>query len=99
MSAVEPLAVSRMTAHRPALAQLAHDLDAVEIGHDDVEQDDVRPDLLGLLQRLLAAVGGDDAEALFAEGDRDELGDARLVVGDEDEWLGTHGPPPGSVSW
>ena len=41
---------------RTALAQLAHDLDAVEVGHDDVEQDDVRADLLGLLERLLAAV-------------------------------------------
>ena len=28
-----------------ALAQLAHDLDAVEVGHDDVEQDDVRAGL------------------------------------------------------
>ena len=37
--------------HRPPLAQLAHDLDAVEVRHHDVEQDDVRPDLL----RLLAA--------------------------------------------
>ena len=90
MSAVEPLAVSRMTGDGAALAELAHDLDAVEVGHDDVEEDDVRADLLGLLERLLAAVGGDDAEALLAEGDRDELGDARLVVGDEDEGLGAH---------
>ena len=81
--------------HRPALAQLAHDLDAVEVGHDDVEQDDVGPDLLGLLERLLAAAGGDDAEALFAERDRDELGDARLVVGDEHERLGAHS----NTSW
>ena len=75
--------------HRAAFAQLAHDLDAVEVRHHDVEQDDVRPDLLGLLERLLAAVGGDDAEAFFAEGDRDELGDPRLVVRDEDQRLGT----------
>ena len=40
---------------RPPLAELAHDLDAIEVGHDDVEQDDVRPDLLGLGQRLFAA--------------------------------------------
>ena len=98
MSAVEPLAVSRMTGDRAALAQLAHDLDAVEVGHDDVEQDDVRPDLLGLLERLFAAVGGDDAEALFAEGDRDELRDPGLVVGDEHEWLGAHRSPPGLVT-
>ena len=35
--------------------------------------------------------GGDDAEALFAEGDGYELGDPRLVVCDEDERLGAHG--------
>ena len=73
-----------------ALAELAHDLDAVEVGHHDVEQDDVRPDFLGLPQRLFAAVGGDDAEALFAEGDRDELGDPGFVIGDEDQRLGAH---------
>ncbi len=99
MSAVEPLAVSRMTAHGPALAQLAHDLDAVEVGHHDVEQDDVGPDLLGLGQGLLAASGGDDAEALLAEGDRDELGDAWLVVGDEHERLGAHGHLLGVMTW
>ena len=49
------------------------------------------PDFLGLGQRLLAAVGGDDAEALLAEGERDELRDARLVVGDEHERLGAQG--------
>ena len=91
MSAVEPLAVSRMTGDRTPLAQLAHDLDAVEVGHDDVEQDDVRADLFGLGQGLLAAARGDDAEAFFAEGDRHELRDPRLVVGDEHERLGAHG--------
>ncbi len=50
--------------HRAPLAQLAHDLDAVEVGHDDVEQDDVRAELLRLLERFLAAPRGDDAEAL-----------------------------------
>ena len=51
-----------MTGTGPPLAELAHDLDAVEIGHDDVEQHDVGADLLGLLERLLAAARGDDAE-------------------------------------
>ena len=72
---------------RAPLTQLAHDLDAVEVGHDDVEQDDVRPDFLGLLERLFAAAGGHDAETLVVKGQRDELRDARLVVGDEHEWL------------
>ena len=85
--------------HRTSLAQLAHDLDAVEVGHDDVEQDDVRADLLGLPERLLAAVGGDDAEALLGEGDGHELGDPWLVVRDEDERLGAHAAPPGWVAW
>ena len=76
--------------HRAALAQLAHDLDAVEVGHDDVEQDDVGAHFLGLGQRLLAAARGDDAEALFTEGDGYELCDAWLVVCDEYERLGAH---------
>ena len=80
--------------HRPSLSQLPHDLDAVEVGHDDVEQDDVRPDLLGLGQRLLAAAGGDDAEALLPEGDGHELRDPGLVIGDEHERLGAHGHLP-----
>ena len=86
-----PLGRQQDDRDRAALAELAHDLDAVEVGHDDVQQDDVRADLLGLGQRLLAAVGGDDAEALLAEGERDEFRDARLVVGDEHERLGAQG--------
>ena len=80
---------------RSSLAELAHDLDAIEVGHDDVEQDDVRSDLLGLLERLLATVRGDDAEALLGEDDRHEFGDPGLVVRDEDQRLGTHAAPPG----
>src|SRR4051812_6864587 len=80
--------------HRPALTELPHDLDPVEIRHHDVEEDDVRSDLLRLDERLLAAVRRDDPEALFRERDRDELRDPRLVVGDEDEWLCAHATPP-----
>src|SRR4029079_191048 len=69
--------------HGPALAELAHDLDAVQIGHDDVEEDDVWPYLLRLLERLLATVRGDDAEALLGKRDRYELRDAWLVIRDE----------------
>ena len=84
---------------RAALAQLAHDLDAVEVGHHDVEQDDVRADLFGLGQGLLAAAGGDDPEALLAEGDRYELGDPGLVVCDEHERLGAHGHLRYEMTW
>ena len=73
--------------HRPPLAQLAHDLDAVEVGHDDVQQDDVGPNFLGLLECLFAAAGSHDAEALVVQGQGDKLGDAWLVVGDEYERL------------
>ena len=84
--------------HRPLLAELAHDLDAVEVRHHDVEQDDVRPNLLGLGEGILAAGRGDDAEALLTEGDRDELRDPRLVIRDEDQWLCSHTTPPMSDS-
>src|SRR6266576_608411 len=76
---------------RASFAELAHDLDAVEVGHDDVQEHDVRADLLGLRECLLAAAGGDDPESFFPEGDRHELGDPWFVIGDEDEWLGAHG--------
>ena len=76
--------------HRPPLAQLTHHLDSVEVRHDDVEQDDVRPDLLGLDQRVLSPVRRHDPESLFAQGDRNELGDAWLVIGHEDQRLRAH---------
>ena len=82
-----------------AFAQLAHDLDAVEVGHHDVEQDDVRADLFCLGQGLLTATGGDDPETLFAEGDGYELGDPRFVVCDEDERLGAHGRLRYEMTW
>ena len=50
------------------LAQLAHDLDAVEVEHHDVQEHDVRPQLLGLLEGFLATTRRDDAKALLAEG-------------------------------
>ena len=55
------------------LPELAHDLDPVEIGHHDIQEDDVGPDLLGLLERFLAAVRRDDTEALLTERDGDEV--------------------------
>ena len=91
MSAAEPLAVSRMTGTDRRSRIWRIDLDAVQVGHDDVEQDDVGPDLLGLGQRLLAAGGRHDPEALVGEGHRDELGDALLVVRDQHQRLSAHG--------
>ena len=79
--------------HRALLAELAHDLDPVEVRHDDVEEDDVGADLLGLGEGVLAAGRGDDPEALLAQRDGDELRDPGLVIGDEDQWLGSHRTP------
>ena len=45
---------------------------------------------LRLLERLLATVGGDDAEALLGQRDGHELRDARFVVRDENQWLRRH---------
>jgi len=84
---------------RTPFAQLAHDLDTVEVGHHDVEQDDVRADLFGLCQGLFTATGGDHTEALFAEGDRYELRDPRFVVCDEYERLGAHGRLRYEMTW
>ena len=61
--------------NRPLLSELPHDLDAVEVGHHDVEEDDVRANLLGLDQRVFASGRGHDPESLIAEGDRDQLRD------------------------
>ena len=40
---------------RPLLAKLPHDLDPVEVRHHDVQEDDVRADLLGLREGVLTA--------------------------------------------
>ena len=63
------------------------------VAFDDVEEDDVGSDLLGLGQGILAARRGDDAEPLLAQGDGDELRDPGLVVRDEDQGLGSHATP------
>ena len=79
--------------HRARLAQAAHDLEAVDVGHDDVQQDDVGLGLLGLAEGLLAAQGADHAEAVVGERHGHEAGDPGLVVGDEHERLGVHDRP------
>ena len=53
---------------RTGFPQLTHHLDAVEVGHHDVQQDHVRPVLLGLRERFGAPDGRDDPEPLLAEG-------------------------------
>jgi hypothetical protein len=80
---------------RSLFAELPHDLDPVEVRHHDVEEDDVRADLLGLREGVLASGRGDDPEPLLAQRDRDELRDPRLVISDEDQRLSSHATPPG----
>ena len=89
-------ALGRQQDHRDraALAQLAHDLDAVDVGHDDVEQDHVGAVFLRLAQGLLAVRGRDHPESVLGQGDRDELRDPGLIVGHEDQRLGSHAHPP-----
>ena len=53
-----------------ALAQAAQDLEAVEVGHAQVEQDDRRMHALGRLQRRAAARGGHDRRSPRARGRR-----------------------------
>jgi hypothetical protein len=69
---------------------LAHHLDAVEVGHDDVKEHDVRTDFLGLLECFLSTARGNDAETFIVESQRDELCDPGLVVGYQNEWLTVH---------
>ena len=61
-------------------------LDAVELGHADVHQDDVRRQASGLVDRLAPVRGlADDLEVLLGVEDHAEArADERLVVGDED---------------
>ena len=75
---------------RSPLAELAHHLDPVQVGHDDVEEHDVGPDFLGLPEGLLAAGRGDHPKPLVGQRDRNELGDPGLVIRDEHERLVLH---------
>ncbi len=82
-----PLGGQEDDRHGSPLAQLAHHFDAVQVGHDDVKENDVRPNFLGLLEGFLTATCGDHAEAFVVQRQRDELGDSRLVIGNENQGL------------
>ena len=68
----------------PVGAQPLHDREAVAVGEHHVEHDEIGPELLGRAERFGAVAGDLDAEALVAQGGRDEVGDVCLVVDDED---------------
>src|SRR6266487_4242235 len=80
--------------HGIALQSLEH-RDAVELGHDDVEQDNVERILAQDLERLLAVCRGADPVALLLEAAGQEHPVERVVVDDEDaagEHVNAHQP-------
>ena len=69
---------------RRVAAQLAGDVEAVEPGQAEVEDDQVGPALADGRQRGRAVAGGEDGEARVLEVVAGERGDLRFVVDDED---------------
>ena len=67
-----------------ALAHPPGDLEAVEVGQHHVEQDEVGPELADRAERRLPVGRRLDLVVVEAQGDREDIGDVRLVVDDED---------------
>jgi hypothetical protein len=61
-------------------------LDAVELRHENVGEDDLRVKVLGEVDGLLATVDGLSLEAVAVEDVDEGIRDERLVVDDEDAW-------------
>ena len=70
--------------HRARTAQPVQHAEAVHAGQHQVEHHDVGTELGGPAQRVLAGVRGDRVPALVAGDGRDEVGDGRVVVHDEE---------------
>ena len=66
------------------LADLAADVEPVDLRHADVEHDEVRPVAGEAGQRLLAVARLEHGHAGLPERDADDLADMRVVVDDED---------------
>ena len=83
-----------------AVAQAGEHLEAVEVGHVQVEQDDGRVHAADRLERRPAAGRGDDGEALQLEAGGHRAADARVVVHQQDDRPGrrrlTHAGRPRS---
>jgi hypothetical protein len=62
------------------LGQASQDLEAVEVGQHDVEHHEVRAKAGGRTQGVAAGMGHLDLQPLVAQGHRDQVGDADLVV-------------------
>src|SRR5206468_2725565 len=69
------------------LLEAATDFPAVELGHHDVEQDQIGVDLARLLERVGAGGRDDDVVALFREVVADQVGDVPFVLDHEHSTL------------
>ncbi len=65
-------------------AESSKGLEPVDPGHAHIEHDQIRRQLAGDLQRLLAGAGDGDLVALLLEGVLDAAGDGVFVFDDED---------------
>src|SRR5690606_39198576 len=77
----------RQEDHRDLVAVRAEppaDLESVQVGQHDVQQDEVGAFAGGRAQGLLAGVRGHGREAVEAQRDLDQVADVGLVVDDED---------------
>lgn len=70
--------------HRPGLPQPVEDGESVEAGQHQIEHHDVGVELGGPAQRVLTGVRGHRLPALVAGDRRDEVGDGRVVVHDQE---------------
>ena len=70
-------------------AHPAHDLQAVEVGQHDVQDDDVGVDLLSGSDRGDPGPGSRDLPALVTQGGGEQVGEHLLVVDDQDAQGGT----------
>ena len=74
----------RQPAPDPVPADALEHFEAVQIGQHHVEHEQVGPKRGNGLERLAPEVGHLHLEALVAQGHREQIGDAVLVVDDED---------------
>jgi hypothetical protein len=81
------------------LVPLLEQADAVEIGHPDVEQHQVRAALAQRVSRRLAVLGAADGVALVLEDVLHRLSDVGLVVHDEDVGRAHGSPACRSALW
>ena len=61
-----------------------HDLEPAQVREHHVEHHQVRPEVVDPLECLAGGVGDADVEALVAQSHREQVGDALLVVHDQD---------------